>query len=300
MTEGKRTEPASYAGTLEPPSMLQGMRGLLRMSRWRRTSRSRDDVRAEGFGLADMVPAIVGTGERFVGLLRELEPEDGDRPVPGMTWTVAETATHMLTILRRGDGDPSRSDTLEGLARLNDLQIAEVEERDLRKLADLIEGHVHVLRRIGSSGRVLWALRIGRWINIPLHMGVWADMPTGSSYLLFDLLGHGDDMARATGRSWNIEPDHAALVLRSSLPALGPWVSPDALDGPREQTTFTFPNTDYALDVEIGDGGYEVHPTASERATVEVDPVDTFLAVAGRREPATEDIARIAGWYHPI
>lgn len=296
---GRDGEQSAHAASAEPPNTVEALRALLRMSRWRRTSRSRNDVRARGFGFGDMVPAVAGTGEQFVGLLRDLEPEDGGRPVPGMAWTVAETATHMLTILRRAQ-DPRRSDTLDGLAQLNALQITEIEERELRSLADLIEGHVHVIRRIGSAGRVLSALRIGRWINFPLHVGLWADVPTASSYVLFDLLAHGDDIARATGRPWTIAPDCAALVLRSSLPALLPWVSPEALDGPRDHTTFTFPDADDAFAVGLGDGDYTVQPVARRHATVELDPVDLFLAIAGRREPATDTIARISAWYQPI
>jgi uncharacterized protein (TIGR03083 family) len=284
---------------LQPLGLLQGTRALLRLSRWRPRSRGPDDVRAEGFGMGDMVGPLIATGERFVGLLRALDPDEAERQVPGMDWTVGETATHMLTIFRRA-ADPRRSTTLEGLAELNDVQIAEVDTRDVRLLADGIEAHLVVLHRIGSVGTVLWALRVGRWINVPLHMGLWADMPTASSYMLLDCLAHGDDIARATGRAWDIPQDHAALALRSSLPALGTWARREVLDGPPQQARFTFPAADFALCAEVGEGAYRVRPIDMDRADVEVDPVNLFLAITGRREPEDEAATRIAAWYQPI
>lgn len=299
MSDEHHGQPSTHATELEPPSTLQRLRALLRISRWLRTSRSYNDVRAEGFGVADTLPAAVEVGERFVSLLRDLEPNDGDRPVPGMAWTVAETATHMLTLLRRG-GDPRRADTLEGLRQLNARQIAEVEERDLGELTDLIEAYVSGFRSMIPIHRALWALRVGRWINFPLHVGLWADLATAGSYTLVEFLAHGDDIARATGRSWTITPDHAALALRSCLPATAPWISPEVLNGSREHTTFTFPNVDYALAFEVGEGNFTVHPVARQQATLELDPVELLLAFAGRHEPATEAIARISNCYQPL
>jgi uncharacterized protein (TIGR03083 family) len=249
--------------------------------------------------MADMVGPIVETGHRFAGLLRELDPGDGDRRVPDMEWTVAETAVHMLTIYRRA-ADPRRSPTLEGLAELNDVQIAEIKTRDVHALADAIEAHVGVLGRLGSVGATLWTLRVGRWINVPLHMGLWADMPTASSYMLLDSLAHGDDIARGTGRTWDIPPDHAALALRTSLPALGTWVPDEVLNGPRQQVRFSFPGAGYALSAEIGEGSYRVRSVVRDQTEVEVEPVHLFLAVTGRREPESGPVARIAAWYQPI
>jgi uncharacterized protein (TIGR03083 family) len=249
--------------------------------------------------MGDMVGPIVQTGQRFAGLLRDLDPSEGDRPVPDMEWTVAETAVHMLTIYRRA-ANPRRSPTLEGLAELNDVQIAEIESRDVHELADAIEAHVGALGRIGSLGATLWKLRIGRWINVPLHMGLWADLPTASSYLLLDSLAHGDDIARGTGRTWDIPPDHAALALRTSLPALGPWVPHEVLNGPSQKIRFSFPGADYALSAEIGEGSYRVRPVIRDQTATEVEPVHLFLAVTGRREPESGPVSRIAACYRPI
>jgi uncharacterized protein (TIGR03083 family) len=255
-----------------------------------------DVVRAVGFGMREMVPALEAAGRNFVALLRTLEPADGDRPVPAMTWTVAETAVHMLNIVRRGVGDRRRADSLEGLAQLNDQCIDEIPERQLGAIADLIE--TDTKREIdllaGATDDVI------RSRVIDLHAGVRADIPTALSYQLFDFLGHGFDIARATGRTWKIDPAHAALVLRASLPALRPWVTDDANSGSRQRIVVTFPEADSALAVQTGGRAYRVEPATTDEADAKIDPVELFLALAGRQDASDPAVDQLASWYAPI
>lgn len=255
-----------------------------------------DVVRAAGFGMAEMVPALEAAGDNFVGLLRSLEPTDGDRPVPAMKWTVAETAVHMLTIVRRGLGDRRRADSLEGLAQLNDQCIDEIPERQVEAIADLIE--TDMKRYIDLLAGVTDDVAASR--VVPLHSEVQADLPTALSYQLFDFLAHGFDIARASGRPWKIDPPYAALVLRASLPALRPWVTNDAMSGPPQRTVISFPNADFALAIQTGDGAYQVQPATTDEADAQIDPVDLFLALVGRQKASNPAVNRLAGWYAPI
>jgi uncharacterized protein (TIGR03083 family) len=255
-----------------------------------------DAVWAAGFGMAEMVPALDAGGRNFVGVLRSLEPTDGDRPVPPTKWTVAETAVHVLTIIRRGLGDRRRADSLEGLAQLNDQCIDEIPERQVEAIADLIETDMkRYIDLLAALTDDVADLRV-----VPLHAEVQADLPTALSYQLFDFLAHGFDIARATGRPWKIDPHHAALVLRASLPAIRPWVTNDAISGPRQRTVISFPDADFALALQTGDGAYQVQPATTDEADVEIDPVDLFLALAGRQKASDPTVGRLASWYAPI
>lgn len=253
-------------------------------------------IRAADVGMAEMVPALDAAGRKFVALLRSLEPADGDRQVPAMTWTVAETAVHVLTIVRRGLGDRRRADSLEGLAQLNDKCIDEIPERQLGAIADLIETDMkrYIDLLAGATNDVV------RSRVIDLHTGVRADIPTALSYQLFDFLAHGFDIARATGRPWKIDPAHAALVLRASLPALRPWVTNDAISGPSQRVVVAFPDAEVALAIETGERAYRVEPATTEEADVQIDPVDLFLALAGRQDTSDPAVGQLASWYAPI
>jgi hypothetical protein len=65
--------------------------------------------------------------ERVTALIGALSPQDLERPVAGLDWTVGETAVHLVVIARRGVNDFRRSSTTEGLAELNVVSISEIE-----------------------------------------------------------------------------------------------------------------------------------------------------------------------------
>lgn len=253
-------------------------------------------VRAEGFGATQIVPALGAAGTAFVELLRALDPAEGERPVPGMTWTVAETAVHMLNVLRRGLGDRRRSETVEGLAELNDLSITEVPERDVSVIADMMETDLRTYLDLLSGVTD----EQGAGSVVRLHAGLKADLPTALSYQLFDFLGHGYDIATATGRDWVLPSDQLVLGFRACVPALGPWVLDEVLAGTSRRVELTFPGVDFALVAEVGEGRYEVHAAERGVAAEEVDPAEAFLTIAGRRASQDPVIAELASWYRPI
>lgn len=254
-----------------------------------------DVVRAEAVCLSYVLPVWEAAGCRFVTHLREMDPALGSEIVPGLKWTVAETAAHMLSVVRRGTTDFRRSETLTGIAELNDTCIAETEERDLRVLADLIEAAIAklevVLRATSEEDAAAAAF--------PLHVGVIANVPTALSYCIFDFLGHGYDITLPTGNPAIPNPAEAGITLHAIFPALRPWVREDVLSGPPLRATFSFV-PDVALVVRSGQGVWEVAPVSKREVDSEVDASELFLAIAGRVESADANVRHIAEWFFPI
>ena len=257
-----------------------------------------DVVRAERISFDAMVEALGAAGDQFVTMLRTLDPGDGPRPVPNLTWTVGETAAHMLTIVRRGTGDRRRSDSRAGLAELNEQSLADVDTRIPAELATLIEAEMTRLK--GLLGGIT-AERATSTV-VRLHAGLHTDIPSAFSYVLFDFLGHGYDITRATGRDWDIHPAHAALDLHACLPILGPWVKQSILDGPNLRQALSFPGDRDAIVVEAGGGRYRAQNESRDEVAdvAEVDPAATFLALAGRAPAAEAAAESLAEWFEPI
>lgn len=253
-------------------------------------------VRAEGIDFDAMVRAVREAGVQFVSLLKEVPPADGATSVPGLEWTVAETAVHMLTIVRRGTGDMRRSDSLPGLAALNDQCIDEVETRDPAEIAAALEHEVERLTRALSRIDAATAESMA----VVLHAGITSNLPSALSYVLFDFLVHGLDIARATQYDWSIDPAQAALGLHACLPLLAPWVKDGVRSGPTQRMAMSFPGDDDAIVLHVGEGTYAAQNEARRADADEVDPVDVLLAIAGRAPTQSPTVARLADWFEPI
>jgi Mycothiol maleylpyruvate isomerase N-terminal domain len=134
--------------------------------------------------------------------------------VPGLDWTVGETAAHVVAEFvdytayaqgrkdprvgdRDGDGGPAWRN-----AAANALQLRADPERDLSRLADRLEPAVEAFLALEPGfGRVL--------VSNGIEMS-WATM---SSALLGELLVHGLDVARASGQPWRIGREDALRVI---------------------------------------------------------------------------------------
>lgn len=253
-------------------------------------------VRAEGIDFDAMARAVRKAGAHFVSLLKELAPADGATSVPGLEWTVAETAAHMLTIVRRGTGDMRRSDSLPGLAALNDRCIDEVETRDPAEIAAALE---HELERL-TRGLARMDATTAESMAVVLHAGVTTNVPSALSYVLVDLLVHGLDIARATQHDWSIDPTQAALGLHACLPLLAPWVKDAVRSGPPQRMAISFPGDEEAVVLHVGEGTYAAQNEARRADADEVVPVDALLAIAGRAPAQSPTVARLAAWLEPI
>jgi hypothetical protein len=247
-------------------------------------------VRAEGFSYAEMLSAIEQTGGAFVALIRSLDMSDGPKPVPGLDWTVAQTAAHLIGVVTRGNEDRRRVPTIEQLGALNMAQILELGEDDLSVIAGTLERLLH--------GELTGLATATGAEPIELYGGLVASLKTALSYELWDFLVHGHDISRATHRPWSIDLSVAALDVLAILPALEPWLHPDVRTGTVKQVAFTFPQIRHAILVRAGDDSYlvELEAKGTER---EVDPVAMLLAISHREPSSDALISELASWFLP-
>ncbi len=154
---------------------------------------------------------------RTAALLRQLP--NPAAAVPGLDWSVAETAVHLVAELRdytslvTGERETSgylgpeatRQTPSQRSASANARQLEEVTERDLPALADMITAQADSF--IAASAQRSDDERF-RTAN-----GIAMSVPVMIAALLGEQLIHGLDIARAAGARWPISrPDALAVI----------------------------------------------------------------------------------------
>jgi uncharacterized protein (TIGR03083 family) len=165
---------------------------------------------------ADILAALDESGKRFVSMVRGLDPDRAAHPVPGLDWSAAETAAHVVTVLNRLLGDRRRASTMEGVAELNATNLSEYTDRDITVVANRLETNLRTV-----IDRVYSKLDFDRLY--PFHGGSTISGGGGARWIVCELLVHGYDIAAATGNEWAIPAAEASIALR------GPAESMDRL-----------------------------------------------------------------------
>jgi hypothetical protein len=252
-----------------------------------------DDVRrADAHARAALADAVA----RSAQLWRSVA--DSAAPVPGLAWTAGQTAAHMVADMREytealtrhvngddaainiPDGSPARARTA-----VNDRHLIDVSERDLRRLADMLEEtatrYLAVASAIDTSERV----------EILTADGLVLEPAVMTCLLLGEQLVHGLDIARAAHRSWSIGREDALLVIPAVLSLAPKYLRPSRTK-----------NLNISFEIRMRGGcryrmaianGTGVVTAAGEKAdcVITADPV-AFLLVGGGRVPQLPVVLR--------
>ena len=243
-----------------------------------------DDVRrADAHARAALAEAVARTAQLWRGIA------DSAVPVPGLTWTAGQTAAHMVADMREytealtryvngddaainiPDGSPARARTA-----VNDQHLINVSERDLHRLADMLEEAATRYLAVAS------AIDTAERVEILTADGLVLEPAVMTCLLLGEQLVHGLDIARAAQRSWSIGREDALLVIPAVLSLAPKYLRPS-----RTKNL----NISFELRIRgarryrmaITDGAAAV-TVAGERAdcVITADPV-AFLLVGGGR-----------------
>jgi hypothetical protein len=220
---------------------------------------------------------------------------DSAAPVPGLTWTMGQTAAHVVcdmreytdvltrhlngdrTALNIPDGSPARARTM-----VNGRHLYEIAERDPRRLADMLEE---------TAARYLAAASaVGAPDGVALLTadGLVLEPAVMTCLLLSEQLVHGLDIARAAHRPWSINHDDALRVIPAVLSLAPQYLRPSRATVSFELRMRRGPR--YRMAVTNGAG---VVTAAGEKAdcVVTADPV-AFLLLGSGRVPQLPQILR--------
>jgi uncharacterized protein (TIGR03083 family) len=197
--------------------------------------------------------------------------------VPGLDWTVGQTAAHLVAAARvyprYATGQLTPEATID-LAEGNLHRIAQVGDHGLGELGDLL---------VAETQRLLeQTADLAPDHPVAFHGGTTLDLAAQTVILLGEYLVHGLDLARSARRPWPIDQGHARLVIAGATALLPRYVDPAARGvtvgydvrirgGPR----FGLRVTDGAATVESG-------PVGPVDCHISADPVAFLIVAYGR------------------
>lgn len=159
--------------------------------------------------------------ERFAAYVRGLDQSSLGTQVPGSEWTVGETVAHVQSVYLRYTTDLKRAETPEGVAALNAEDIARVG-------VDVAAAATTVTEQVAMLAELVPHIEADR--RFPFHAGQHTTMAGGWGNLLGELLAHGDDIARATGRTFTIPSADTEVLWRFAAPLLQGWLRPEVAE----------------------------------------------------------------------
>jgi hypothetical protein len=255
-----------------------------------------DDVRrADAHARAALADAVT----RSAQLWRSIT--DPAAPVPGLAWTAAQTAAHVVGDMREytdaltkhlngdrpglkiPDGSPARARTA-----VNDRHLIDVSERDPRRLAAMLE---QTAASYLAAAADIEAIDTSERAAILTADGLVLEPAVMTCLLLGEQLVHGLDIARAARRPWTIDRDDALLVIPAVLSLAPKYLQP----GRTKKLNISFElrmrgGCRYRMAITNGTG---VVTAAGEKAdcVITADPV-TFLLLGLGRVPQFAQLLR--------
>jgi hypothetical protein len=231
---------------------------------------------------------------RSADLWRRIDKPDA--LAPGLIWTAAETAAHVVGDLRdytqaltrhangymthanRPTESPSRLS-----AKVNARHLEEVPERDLLRLADMLETSTDAYLNVAAAADPI--------VEIATPNGLVIGPATMAALLLGEQLIHGLDISRTANIPWTISAVDALLVIPGVLSVAPEYLRPRRAAG--MHTSFELRMRGGASYRMAVDDGTAVVSAAGEKAdcVITADPV-AFLLLGYGRIPQLSPVLR--------
>jgi hypothetical protein len=229
--------------------------------------------------------ALRGAVARSADLWRHIDKPDA--PAPGLIWTAAETAAHVVgdlrdytqALTRHANGymthanRPTESPSALS-AKVNARHLEEVPERNLHRLADMLE--------VAADAYLNAAFNADPNVEIATPNGLVIGPPTMAALLLGEQLIHGLDISRTAKIPWPIAPADAFLVIPGVLTVAPQYLRPRRAAGVHVSFELRMRGgASYRLAV---DDGTAVVTAAGQRpdCVITADPVAFLLLGFGR------------------
>jgi uncharacterized protein (TIGR03083 family) len=242
------------------------------------TARDNDTAQQTTIPAAAALPAAA---ERTAQLMREIT--NPGAPVPGLRWTAAELAAHVVADLRTytgvvaGQGPvvaPGTAPAAELGTAENQRQLAEYPERSLDRLAAELTRAMPAF--IAAAAAAAPTARVGTPIGVPTTPATLAAIVLGEQLI------HGLDLARAAGRPWTIDAADARLVIPGVVDLLPAYFNREAARGVRARYELRL-GGDLRYQLTVDDGTATVGPaTGRADCVITADPVAFLLVGYGR------------------
>ena len=230
---------------------------------------------------APALAALPTAAERTAQMMREIT--NPNAPVPGLRWTAAELAAHVVADLRTytgvvaGQGPvvaPGTAPAAELGTAENQRQLAEYPERSLDRLA------AELTRAMSAFIAATEAAAPGEEVGTPI--GVAMTPATLAAIVLGEQLIHGLDLARAAGRPWSIDAADARLVIPGAVEMLPAYLNRAAARGVHTRYELRV-GGDLRYQLAVDDGAATVGPPAGKAdCVITADPVAFLLVGYGR------------------
>jgi uncharacterized protein (TIGR03083 family) len=180
--------------------------------------------------------ALSRAADRWADLLRSLP--NTRATIPGSRWTVGDAAAHVVMDVRTealvaageavawAEGATSAPGTPRGAAELNARAVTAEAERDSRALADML------VTAVGDFLAASAQLASDHPMPSQYFQGqMTLDLAGVTAAELGEVLMHGYDIAKATGRPWPVAADDARLALRAALRLTSAYINPGTARG---------------------------------------------------------------------